>query len=36
MKPTINEKMMNELTDAEKLRQKQTNLTLLPVQVFIK
>jgi len=33
MKPTINEKMMNELTDAEKLRQKQTNLTLLPVQI---
>jgi len=33
MKTTINEKMMNEMADTEKMRQKQNALTLLPIQI---
>ena len=35
MKPTVNEKVMSEMTDAEKLRQKQNSLTILPIQVSV-
>lgn len=33
MKPTVDQKTMNDLTD-HAMRQKQTNLTLLPIQVL--